>query len=181
MRNTRWCLSFVMVCFLYGQGDGLAETMYVTDRLYLSLRTAPDPGQPSLTLLESDTRVDVLEVQGNWAKVLLEDGKTGWVMKRYLVTDVPKSIMIEQLKRQIERNDISLKNLREENASLRAEMEGLKDEIVQQNARIELTTKENTAKRLKEMIGTGISALLVGLVIGLALGYLARRPKKIRF
>jgi len=181
MKNTRWCLFLVMVCFLYGQGDALAETMYVTDRLYLSLRTAPDPGGPSVTLLPSDTRVDVLEVQGNWAKVLLEDGKTGWVMKRYLVTDVPKSIIIEQMKRQIDSKDVSMKSLREENASVKAEMEGLKNQIVEQNARIEVTTKENTAKRLKDMIGTGISALLVGLIIGLALGYLARRPKKIRY
>jgi SH3 domain protein len=170
-----------MACFLWSHGDALAETMYVTDRLYLSLRSAPDPGGPRLTLLPSDTRVDVIETEGNWAKVLLEDGKTGWVLKRYLVTDVPKTTIIEQLRRQIDSKDISVKSLREENASLKAEIEGLKNEIVEQNARIEVTTKENTAKRLKEMIGTGISALLVGLIIGLALGYLARRPKKIRY
>ena len=50
--------------FLYllcGQGTGLAETMYVTDRLYLSLRNAPDPEQRPLALLPSDTKVDVLD------------------------------------------------------------------------------------------------------------------------
>ncbi|NIU38405.1 SH3 domain-containing protein, partial [Candidatus Bathyarchaeota archaeon] len=43
-------------------------------------------------LLPSDTRVEVLETEGKWAKVTAENGRTGWVMQRYLVKDVPKSV-----------------------------------------------------------------------------------------
>lgn len=99
IRDIKLYLVFTVVCLLHGQGIGLAETMYVTDRLYLSLRSAPTSGQPSLALLPSDTRVDLLETEGNWAKVMLEDGRTGWVLKRFLVENVPKSFIIEQLKK----------------------------------------------------------------------------------
>ncbi|NIS60349.1 MAG: SH3 domain-containing protein, partial [Proteobacteria bacterium] len=95
-------LCLIAVCLLWAQGNVLAETMYVTDRLHLSLRKGPDTGQPPVGLLPSDTKVEVLETEGNWAQVNLEDGRTGWVIKRYLVKDVPKSLIIEQLKAQLE-------------------------------------------------------------------------------
>ncbi|MFQ5841631.1 MAG: SH3 domain-containing protein, partial [Thermodesulfobacteriota bacterium] len=91
-KNMKLYLYLVAICFLWAQGTALAETMYVTDRLHLSLRKSPDTGQPSVGLLPSDTKVEVLETEGKWAKVNLENGRTGWVMKRYLVKDVPKSL-----------------------------------------------------------------------------------------
>lgn len=181
MKRTRLHLFLVAVCFLYSMGNGFAETMYVTDRLYLSVRTGPSLEQPSLAVITSDARVDVTETEGKWVRVVLENGKTGWVLKRYLVKELPKSRIIEQLNRQIEEKDITLEKAREENASLRAEMEDLRNQIIQQKARIETTTKENTLKRLKEIYGTGVVALLVGLIIGLVLGYLVKRPKKPRY
>ena len=183
MKYMKLHLILVVVCLLYGQGSGLAETMYVTDRLYLSLRNAPDPGQPSLDLLPSDTKVEVLETEGNWANVKLEDGRTGWVMKRFLVKDLPQSLIIEQLKEQLENRNISLEGLRQENASLKEEIENLKDQIIQQNERIEMTTKENTLERLTKTYGPVLVVLLVGLNIGclLIIIYLVRRLKRIRY
>ncbi len=181
MKYMKSHLILVVVCLLYGQGSGLAETMYVTDRLYLSLRNAPDPGQPSLDLLPSDTKVEVLETEGNWARVKLEDGRTGWVMKRFLVKDLPQSLIIEQLKEQLENRNISLEGLRQENASLKEEIENLKDQIIQQNERIEMMTKEKTLERRTKTYGPVIVALLVGLNIGclLIIIYLVGRLNRI--
>jgi len=183
MKYMKLHLILVVVCLLYGQGSGLAETMYVTDRLYLSLRNAPDPGQPALDHLPSDTKVEVLETEGNWAKVKLEDGRTGWVMKRFLVKDLPQFLIIEQLKEQLENRKISLEGLRQENASLKEEIENLKDQIIQQNERIEMTTKENTLERLTKTYSPVIVALLVGLNIGclLIIICLVGRLKRIRY
>jgi SH3 domain protein len=167
----------VVVCLLSVQGNGLAETMYVTDRLYLSLRKGPDTGEPSLMVLPSDTKVDVIETEGNWAQVKLESGKTGWVIKKYLVKDVPKSLIIEQLKEQMGKKSLIPERLQKENAALKKEIDGLKSEILQKNKRLEVTSKEKTLKRLKEIYATGIVALLGGIVIG----YLVRRPKKSRY
>ncbi|MFQ5902812.1 MAG: TIGR04211 family SH3 domain-containing protein [Candidatus Binatia bacterium] len=152
--------------------------MYVTDRLHLSLRTAPDPGGPSLMLLQSDTKVEVLETEGKWAKVQIENGRTGWVMKRYLVKDVPKSLIIEQLKGQLEDRRTIPERLRKENASLRKEIDTLRNQIIQQKTRLEITTKEKTLKRLKEIYVTGIVALIAGLIAGYLLRSLTKRPKR---
>jgi SH3 domain protein len=181
MKKVRLFLVLVVVCFIYGQGHGLAQTMYVTDRLLLSLRNTPDPDQPAVALLPSDTRLDVLETQGQWAKVMLEDGRTGWVMKRYLVEDVPKPQTIEKLKGQLENRDVALERIKEESASLKREVENLKDQITEQKKRIEITTKEDTLKRLKEIFGTGLVALFGGVFIGLAVGYFFKRSKKARY
>lgn len=175
MKHRTLYLFAVVVYLLYAKGVGLAETMYVTDRLHLSLRNAPGPEQPALDLLSSETKVDVLETEGKWARVRLEDGRTGWVWKRFLVKDLPKSLIIEQLKRQIENENIITERLREEIASLEKEIESLKGQLTQQNERIELTIKENNRKRLKGIYATGIVTLFAGFIIG----YLVRRPKRI--
>ncbi len=194
MTKARWYLFFIVFYLFWWQGDGIAETMYVTDRLYLSLRSAPDLEQPATTVLPSDTKLDVLATEGDWAHVKLEDGKTGWVLKRFLVTNLPKSLIVEELKRQIENKNIILERLQEENASrnrevsdrdmleakqgaLQNRIETLKRRITQQKERLEVTDKEHTVKRLKEVYVTGIVALFLGLITG----YLVRRPKKKRY
>jgi SH3 domain protein len=178
MKKMTLFLYLILICLLYGQGNVLAETMYVTDRLQLSLRKSPDTGQPPVGLLPSDTKVEVLETEGKWAHVNLEDGRTGWVMKRYLVKDVPKPLIIEQLKGQIEESKALPERLRNENASLKKEIDDLRNQVIQQKTRLEVTAKENTLKRLKEIYVTGIVALIAGLVVGYLLRSLVKKPKR---
>ncbi|NIS70978.1 MAG: SH3 domain-containing protein [Proteobacteria bacterium] len=188
MKHMKLYLFFAVVCLLPGQANGLTETMYVTDRLHLSLRHDPALKAPSLALLPSDTKVVVLEtednwanprgdglkVQGKWARVRLEDGRTGWVMKRFLVRNVPKSLIIEQLQGQIQEKNIITERFREEIASRDKEIKSLKDQIIQQRGRFKMGTRENTSERLKGISVTGIVTLSAGFVIG----YLMRRPQK---
>ena len=178
MKSVKLYLYLIVICFLWAQGSGLAETMYVTDRLHLSLRNAPDAGQPALKILPSDTMVDVIETEGNWAKVKVEGGGTGWVMKKYLVEDLPKSLVIEQLKGQIEESKVIPERLRKENASLKREIDTLQNQVIQQKARLEITTKENTWKRIKEIYVAGIVALLAGFIVGYLVRSLVKRPKR---
>ncbi|NIS60217.1 MAG: TIGR04211 family SH3 domain-containing protein, partial [Proteobacteria bacterium] len=129
MRSIKWNLFCILFGFIFGQGISLAETMYVTDRLYLSLRSVADPEDPAIALLPSDTKVEVLETEKDWAKVRLEDGRTGWVMKRFLVEDLPKSSIIGDLKREVDSRDVILERLQAENASLRKE---ISDRVMQE-------------------------------------------------
>jgi|GEM_PF-1215799 len=171
MRYGKLCLFLFLVLLFYAGRIVYAETMYVSDRLYLSLRNAPDPGQPALDILPSDTRVDVLETKGKWARVRLEDGRTGWVWKRYLVRDVPKSLIIKKLKGQIEETEITMEKFLAEIASRDREIEALKTQITKQNERFQASSKENASKRRKVLYITGIVTLAIGFVVG----YLARR------
>ena len=178
MKNVKLYLYLIVICFICVQGSGLAETMYVTDRLHLSLRKAPNAGEPALRVLPSDTMVDVLETEGNWAKVKAEGGGTGWVMKKYLVKDLPKFLVIEQLKGQIEESKAIPERLQKENDSLKREIDTLRNQLIQQQARLEITTKENTWKRIKEIYVAGIVALVAGLIIGYLVRSLVKRPKR---
>jgi len=176
MKKTGLYLIFGVACFLSLVATGLAETMYVTDRLYLSLRKGPGLGEPSLSVLVSDTKVEVVETERDWARVKLEDGRTGWVMRKFLVADLPKPIIIEQLKEELNKKDMIPEKLQKENASLKGKIQALENEIMEKNRRLEMTGKQSTLKRLKELYATGILALVGGIVIG----YLVRRPKKTR-
>jgi SH3 domain protein len=193
MKKMGLSLLIVVSCLFWTQANGLAETMYVTDRLYLSLRSEPDAELPTITLLPSDTEIEVLSTEGQWAQVRLLDGGSGWVMKRFLVEDVPKSVIIEQLKQTIAKKDVLLEKLQAEMASLKErspeqattganedvlkrKIADLKNQILQQRRQVEARTKQQTLERLKNAYMIGIIALFVGLLVGYFLG----KPRKRR-
>ena len=68
--------------------------------------------------------------------------------------------------------------LRKKTASLRKEIDTLKNQIIRQKASLETTTKANTLKRLKEIYVAGIVALLAGLVVGYLVRSLIKKPKR---
>lgn len=177
MKKIKLYLLLAFLLLLCGQATGLAETMYVTDRLYLSLRNAPDAEQRPMALLASDTKVEVLETEGDWTKVMLEDGRTGWVLKKYLVKKLHKSSIIEPLEEQIKNKSNLLQRLQKKNVSLKKEIDTLKTRIIQQDKRIEVTTRKNTQKRLKEIFAAGVMALLIGVIIG----YVLKRIKRAKY
>jgi SH3 domain protein len=193
MKKMGLSLLIVVSCLFWAQASGLAQTMYVTDRLYLSLRSEPDAELPTITLLPSDTEIEVLSTEGQWAQVKLLDGRSGWVMKRFLVEDVPKSVIIEQLKQQIAKKDVLLEKLQAEMASLKErspeqattganedvlkrKIADLKNQILRQRRQVEARTKQQTLERLKNAYMIGIIALFVGLLVGYFLG----KPRKRR-
>ncbi len=186
-------LCFLLLYLCCSRGNGLAETMYVTDRLYLSFRDSPDLASPCLTLLPSGTKVKVLQTEGKWAEVMLEEGKSGWVMGRFLVERLERSRIVEKLKRRIREKDLALERLRAENASLeeeisdlateaatqatmKKEIEEFRSRIIQQNEILEKARDKYRWQNRKTLYGVGFSALLIGVTVG----YLVRRPNRNR-
>ncbi len=194
MKKARWVLIFFVLFFFYVQGWGLAQTMYVTDVLYLSVRDAPDSSRPALKLLKSAMKVEVLQIEGGWAQIMLDDGKTGWVQKKFLVEKLQSSDMSEELQVQLEDKDRILRSLQGENASLKGEIaefekqraetvalkgeiEELKTQIARQNQSLERAEEEYRWENRKILYVTGLLALIAGLVAGLFL----RRPNRDRY
>jgi len=115
-----------------------AQTAYVSDMLILTFREGPGPNYPVLSALKSDTPLTVIEEKNGYLKVALSSGEKGWVDKSYVVTDPPKSIIIEQLKKEnaaleekikvlSEKSDQALMaQLKKENQSLIQTVETLK-------------------------------------------------------
>ncbi len=77
-----------------------AQTAYVSDMLVLTFRQGPGPQFPVITTLKSDTPLNILEEENGFLKVELASGEQGWVNKNFVVTDLPNSMVIEQLKKE---------------------------------------------------------------------------------
>lgn len=65
-----------------------AKTMYITDRIEISLRSGTGLEYRALTRLKTGDRVEVLEGDKNWSKVKLPNGTTGWINTCFLVDQV---------------------------------------------------------------------------------------------
>jgi SH3 domain protein len=65
-----------------------AKTMFITDRIELSLRSGIGLEYRALTMVKTGDRVEVLEGDKNWSKVKLPNGTTGWINTCFLVDQV---------------------------------------------------------------------------------------------
>ena len=118
----------VVVSFLLCQVlpcDSSARTGYVSDKLVLTLREQPSLNTAVIDRLPSDTPLTILEENDEYMKVNLESGETGWVDKRFVVFELPKSILIQQLQEQNQ-------NLTEQLNALKASHDSSKKELLSQ-------------------------------------------------
>lgn len=123
-----------------------STTGYVTDRLILTFRQGPGPSYPVLKTLESDTPLTILSQEGDYFKVRLSSGDTGWVDKQFVLFDLPKTLVIETLEQEKADLEKRLQTVSAENDGLKDQMAALKEkskdviEIIEKNDRLE---KEN--------------------------------------
>lgn len=94
---------FVIGIFvLLSTGAAATESMYVTDRLEVVVRGGRGIEYRILAVVKTDEKVDVLEYQGDYAFIRTAKGVEGWMLKRYLTLDTPKSVIIEAYQKQTE-------------------------------------------------------------------------------
>ena len=75
----------------------LAKTGYVSDMLLLTFRQGPGNSHAVIKTLKSDTPVSILDEQNGFYQVELQSKEVGWVDKKFIVFDLPKTIVIDQL------------------------------------------------------------------------------------
>ncbi len=149
-----------------------AQTAYVSDILILTFRKGPGPGYPVISALKSDTPLTIIKESNGYLKVELSSGEQGWVDKNYVVTDLPKSIIIDRLKKEnaaledkirvlTEQTDqAAMEQLKKENQTLTQNIETLKSQyavLKTASANVTDTLEEN--KRLKTR-NASLSAVL---------------------
>jgi len=68
-----------------------AQTAYVSDQLEITMRTGPAVKNKITKMLKSGDSVEVIQENSNgYTEVKTTDGRTGWVLKRYLM-DAPSA------------------------------------------------------------------------------------------
>lgn len=85
-----------------------AKTGYVSDRLVLSFRQGPNKVSAIIKTLKSDTPVLILEEKNEFYKIELKSNEIGWVEKKFITSDLPKTIIIDRLKQ--ENASLKIKN-----------------------------------------------------------------------
>jgi len=66
-----------------------AETAYITDRLFVSIRDGQGPESAAVKSVVSGTEVEVLQRVDGFAQVREPAGAEGWISERYLVATAP--------------------------------------------------------------------------------------------
>ncbi len=117
------------VCLLVFSGNIYAETMYVTDVLRLSLRTGQSIEHKIIAVIESGRQVDVREHGEEWSLVRLPDEREGWVLTRYLTSDLTHNIKLAKLEAKHKNLTAQASALLEENAKLKQDNRRLDAEL----------------------------------------------------
>ena len=119
-------LVFVLILF---SGNGLAETMFVTDVLKLTLRSGPSTEHKILSVVESGQQVELLEPGEDWSLVRAANGKEGYVLTRYLMPDPTHNVRLEQLQGKHKALMQQAATLLEENTRLKKDSRELKSTL----------------------------------------------------
>jgi len=178
-----------------------AETRYVTDELQLSLYEETNSQGALLQRLNSGTELELLDLQGMYAKVRTKEGVEGWTKAGFLITEKPARAQLLDLKQENEALQNKLEESQRQVAASRGELEKLQQnqgdaygELTERLAQaekvaatVEQLRQENDEFRGRldsdellipvnwALIASGI-ALVLGMIAGIALfDYRSRR------
>jgi len=74
---------------------------YVSDLLVINIKDRLEKPYAVVATVQSDDPVQVIEESGNFLKIETAEGKQGWIGKHYLKSEAPKTLLINQLKKEI--------------------------------------------------------------------------------
>jgi len=123
------------------------ETRYISDLMEITLRTGPGTGRKIIAMLPSNLRVEVLTSNAEWTKVRTTEGKEGWVVSRFLTSELPKSIVLSRLQKKYQELSQNTDSLTKENTDLKTQNEELSNQLTEKtNAFEELNSAYQTLK-----------------------------------
>jgi SH3 domain protein len=100
-RNKRWRRWYrfsplFLICMPWA--TAWAGNLYVSDTaLEAVLRKGPGTGNQIISMVPAGTRINLVGEEDKWAEVNLQDGRTGWMLKKYISDQPPWRITAEKL------------------------------------------------------------------------------------
>ncbi|WP_457573779.1 TIGR04211 family SH3 domain-containing protein [Desulfolithobacter sp.] len=123
------CVLVMVVLLLLWSGAAMAEIRYVKPSLEVPVRRGQGMDYRIVVIVNDGTRVELLEEQGDWARIRTEKGKEGWILKRYLSTDPPLHEQVARLKQEnktlLEKQATFKERLAELKATMQEEIDSL--------------------------------------------------------
>jgi len=124
-----------------------AETAYVTDSLRLGIHEAADTSDQPFVNLVSGTPVEVLERNGNYARVRLDDGREGWARATFLVPTKPAAARIGELEAKVAELEGAAAAAKSAQTSAEQELSRLTNQVASTTG--STAAVEDTLERLK--------------------------------
>ena len=127
-----------------------ARTMHVSDTFEIVVRSEKNTstGRNIIKLLPTGTPVEVLKTDDSWATIQLPDGRTGYVLKRYLISRLPYKTVAERLQTEVEQQRERLATLEQQLAALRSQHEQL--QRVSNERAVQLTKVTREYRQLRQ-------------------------------
>lgn len=151
MKRTSLSLLLTLLLSTAIINNAAAETRFVSDELEITMRVGPSTKQRIISMLKSGTQVEILSVdpKSGYSKVRAANGKTGFVLSRFLM-DEPSAreqvasltAKIQELQAEPEQIRSRLSQLQEDYSRLQKEHQKLlndKNSITQELAGIRQT------------------------------------------
>jgi SH3 domain protein len=128
-----------------------AKTMYVSDQVEITLRTGRGTNHKIISMIKSGDAVEVLTPGNNWTQVRTSNGKRGWVLSRFLKSEIPSRVALERLDKkhkvllaQVEPSLNEITALKGNNAKLRSELARIEETLNEKNRAYEILKTEST-------------------------------------
>ena len=109
------------VLLLAGFDAYSAEKYFVTDQLEVQLRTGQSLQHKIVKMVPAGSPVTVLqsETSSGYSLVSIESGERGWILSRFLTTQAPARIQMEENARKVETLEAENRSLKTDIATLR--------------------------------------------------------------
>lgn len=133
------------LCLAMLSSPAWAATAYVSDVMEITLRSGPSTSHKILAMLRSDQALEIVEEGTDWTQVHTQNGKQGWVLTRFLTSQIPNRIRLARLQSEYDDIRAKVETLAAENTQLTSE-----------NSRLSATLNENqsTIEKLNGAYGT---------------------------
>lgn len=170
------------VALIASMGNVHAETKYIKDSWNVGLYTQADSSSPSLGLISSGTKLDVLTEQGSYTQVQTSTGETGWTKSTYLVSEPTNDIKLKAAQRKINTLNDKIQMLSDDNASLalatqlesaQADNKKLHEEYTSQKQQIETlqaqvqpVTANDQLEKLIRLLTIALVCVVCGFIVG---------------
>ena len=165
--------------FSYSVAD--ATVLYVSDTtVTVNLRTGNSFANKIVALLRPGTQVTLIEEEAGWAEVALEDGRKGWLLRKYLsnrpawrVTAQKLAAENQSLKEQVSNLERNYQNLLQEKTKLKKELNSKTQNLEE----VERAYKESGVSNKLRWFISGAGVLLLGWIFGFWRGRMRQRRR----
>jgi SH3 domain protein len=119
MKKIKIC--YALILWLFAVSAAHSAPAWVSDEFEITLRSGPSTSHSIQVMVGSGTRLEVLEqgAESGYSRVKTADGKEGWVLTRYLMTQPSAREQIEKLAGQLTGTNVQGTSLSSQLAAVR--------------------------------------------------------------